>query len=76
MRFARARISTFETEAAGLATAPCRGGSAFAANAFACPFARKLRSAHQAFSDLGFVLEPGVGPRILVAKLCLGRFKI
>jgi len=76
LRFVRATIATFEAEAARLATAPCRGGSAFAANALACPFARKLRAAHQALSDLGFVLELGVGPRVVVPGLCLCRFTI
>ena len=76
LRFVRATIATFEAEAAGSALAPCRGGSAFAANALACPFARKLRSAHQAFSDLGLGLEPSFGSRVLVPGLCLCRFTI
>jgi hypothetical protein len=76
LRFVRATIATFEAEAAGSATAPCRGGLAFAANALACPFARKLGSAHQAFSDLGFELESGVGSCVVVPGLCLCRFTI
>ena len=50
-----------QVKAAQSAAAPRRGGFALTANSLTHPFARKLRSAHQALPDLGVRVALGIG---------------